>query len=81
MAIDNGAWYPELPDTPPLDDWSAGGPDAPASGSDAHLRGSGSPVGVVTPEFENQQYLDETNVPVILYQASGLTNADWTQVT
>ena len=26
MGLDNGAWYPELPDTPPLTDFSAGGP-------------------------------------------------------
>lgn len=39
------------------------------------LSGIGSPVGVVTPEFINQIYLD--TAAGTFYYSKGLTNADW----
>lgn len=41
------------------------------------VSGSGSPVGSVTPSFVNQFYR-RTDSPE-LWQATGLTNADWVQ--
>lgn len=38
--------------------------------------GAGSPVGVATPEFIGQLYTDQT-APYGLWQATGLTSADW----
>jgi len=43
----------------------------------ANAEGSGSPVGVVTPSCAGQFYSDTTND--VLWQARGLTNADWHQ--
>lgn len=48
-----------------------------ASGSSNNTSGSGSPVGVVTPGAVNQFYRDTTTPG--LWQATGLTNADWIQ--
>ena len=46
-----------------------------------NLRGDGSPVGVVVPAAEGQFYTDRSNVPMpVLWQASGLTSADWQQI-
>lgn len=41
------------------------------------LTGAGSPVGVVTPAYVGQFYTDLVGTQ--LFQASGLTNADWIQ--
>ncbi len=43
----------------------------------ARVRGSGSPIGVVTPGFLGQFYSD-TTTPA-LWEATGATNADWFQ--
>ncbi len=43
----------------------------------ANAEGSGSPVGVVTPSCAGQFYSDTTGD--VLWQARGLTNADWHQ--
>lgn len=40
--------------------------------------GVGSPVGVVTPAFIGQKY--SNTAPIELWQSTGLTNADWTQL-
>lgn len=51
-------------------------------GGSENLLGSGSPVGVVTPTAAGQFYTDTTNVPLpVLWQATGLTDADWLQIT
>lgn len=44
----------------------------------AHFHGSGSPVGVVTPGGIGDLYVDDTTPA--LWQATGLTSADWSQV-
>lgn len=44
----------------------------------AHFHGTGSPVGVVTPGGVGDLYVDDTTPA--LWQATGLTSADWTQV-
>lgn len=44
-------------------------------GSSNAISGSGSPVGVVTPDAVNQFYRDTTGPG--LWQATGLTNQDW----
>ena len=46
------------------------------SGS-SNLSGSGSPVGVVTPDAVNQFYRDTSGNA--LWQSTGLTSADWIQ--
>jgi hypothetical protein len=46
-------------------------------GSSNNISGAGSPVGVVTPDAVNQFYRDETGD--VLWQSTGLTNADWLQ--
>lgn len=42
-----------------------------------NISGAGSPVGVVTPSAINQFYRDTTGIA--LWQATGLTSADWLQ--
>lgn len=44
----------------------------------AHFHGNGSPVGVVTPGGIGDLYVDDTGPG--LWQATGLTSADWSQV-
>lgn len=39
------------------------------------INGSGSPIGVITPDFIGQTYID--TVSHIVYFSKGLTNADW----
>lgn len=48
-------------------------------GGSSNLTGVGSPVGVVTPDAVGQFYT-ETGGP-ILWQATGVTAADWQQLT
>lgn len=48
-------------------------------GGAANLSGAGSPVGVQTPDAINQFYV-ETGGPSIWF-STGLTNADWIQLT
>lgn len=57
--------------SPGIPDWG--------SAVTAHFSGDGSPVGVVTPDNISDLYLDNTTPG--LWQANGLTDADWTQVT
>lgn len=47
--------------------------------STAQFSGSGSPIGVVTPSGKGDLYVDE-DTPA-LWQATGLTNADWQPAT
>jgi len=44
-----------------------------------NLFGSGSPVGVVTPDGEGQFYTEQPGD--LLWQATGLTDTDWIQIT
>lgn len=48
----------------------------------SNLLGIGSPVGVVTPDALGQFYTDRTTPgQPIVWQATGLTNADWERIT
>lgn len=54
---------------------------AAGAGSVPNLTGSGSPVGSVTPGGVGQFYTDTANSPTMsLWQADGLTSADWNQI-
>lgn len=50
-------------------------PSASAARHLAYLEGSGSPSGVVTPDFDNQAYRDTTGN--VMWRALGTTNASW----
>jgi hypothetical protein len=50
------------------------------TGASATLTGTGSPVGVVTPTFVGQLYTDQNGPPYGLWQSTGLTSADWSQL-
>lgn len=59
------------------------GTSPPAGGawgqtSTSKYSGSGSPVGVVTPDAEGDLYVDDTTPA--LWQATGVANTDWQQV-
>lgn len=50
-------------------------------GEDAYITASGTPVAVVTPAFIGQLYKDSAAATTTgLYQATGLTTADWVQL-
>lgn len=66
-----GDWHPRQgPGGGGLTDWG--------QAATAHFHGSGSPVGVVTPGGIGDLYVDDTTPA--LWQATGLTSADWSQV-
>jgi hypothetical protein len=46
---------------------------------DNNQNGSGSPVGVATPDYVGQFYLD-TDTPLAIWISNGLTSADWIEV-
>lgn len=48
-------------------------------GGDNNQSGSGSPVGVKTPDYVGQGYTD-TDAPFHQWFATGLTSADWFQI-
>lgn len=48
-------------------------------GATNNQSGSGSPVGVATPDYVGQTYTD-TDAPYHLWSSVGLTNADWFQI-
>src|SRR6266496_4964918 len=48
----------------------------PAEGGQS---GAGSPVGVKTPDFENQLYHD--TVADVFWRSTGLTSADWSEIS
>lgn len=54
---------------------SSGGAGAWGEAATAQFTGSGSPVGVVTPNGEGDLYVD-SDTPA-LWQATGVTNTDW----
>jgi hypothetical protein len=50
-------------------------------GGSSNVIGSGDPIGVVTPDVIGQLYTNTAAVPPQVWQATGLTSADWTQLT
>lgn len=71
--VDGGAWV----DVP--SGGGGGGIAAWGQVSTAEYSGSGSPVGVVTPDASGDLYLDATTPA--LWQANGVTNTDWQLVS
>jgi len=70
MLDAQGNYVCVLPDEPALLPSTAGG-------GAKNQSGTGSPVGVKTPDYVGQTY---TNISGGFWQAIGLTNADWQQV-